>query len=210
MTDNAIAVTLVTANAASLEYMHNADYVRMVAALNKEFGKSYRWMEKESGCNVSFAQWAQIAEGNRKLNPATRKGVRRMIAAIPELCDELPDIPDPVELVAETMIDVDAEMLWVGIRDAEQRAKRVIMLADDTDMVLHVNGTVTAHVVREDVELPDSTQNDVLPRVASVAANREPVYRPVFSTDEKATFEALGGLRRIIDAGVKALQEDGR
>lgn len=36
-------------------------------------------------------------------------------------------------------------------------------------------------------------------------AKREPVYRPVFTTDEKERFEALGGLRRIIDAGVKAL-----
>jgi hypothetical protein len=40
---------------------------------------------------------------------------------------------------------------------------------------------------------------------------KENARMPKFSVDEKATFEALGGLRKIIDAGVKALaMEDGR
>ena len=207
MTDNTIAVTLVTKDAAKLSVLHDADYVAMVKALNSPmYSWSYQRIADEAGINTK-GYWQMVAKGERPLNAATRKALRN----IDEIRDELPDIPDPVELVAETMIDVDAEMLWVGIRDAEQRAKRVIMLADDTDMILHVNGTVTAHVAQKGVELPDSAQNDVVTRTDSVGANRGPCYRPKFSTDEKATFETLGGLRRIIDAGVKALaMEDGR
>jgi hypothetical protein len=192
-----LPVTLVTKDA-SRDSLTDADYIGIIDSLRTLFGYSWQRIADETGYN-SKAWWSLVAQGKRQLDDEARNALRRVTDG------ELPEQPPSVAAVTDAMIDVDAVMYLVGMLEPEQRAKRVIMLADDTDMILHVNGAVTAHVAHEGVELPASAQNDVAPRVASVGANREPVYRPVFSTDEKERFEKLGGLRKIIDAGVKAL-----
>ena len=210
---DSVPVVTITKDAQQLEYMHNADYARMVATLNEQFGKSFRRMEKESGCDVSFAQWAQIAAGNRKLNPSTRKGVRTMIAKVEELADELPAIPDPVEVVAAELIDPDAEMLLVGTLEPGERVRRVVMLAQ-SDVVLYVNGDIHAEPLQgattgANVEsYVNDAQNATAPRTDGVAAKRERVYRPVFSTDEQTRFDKLGGIRNVIAAGLAALETE--
>jgi hypothetical protein len=209
MTDNAIAVTLVTANA-SQDALTDADYLAIIDSLRGPlYGYSWQRIADETGYN-SKAYWHQVSKGARQLDDEARNALRRVTDG------ELPEQPPSVAAVTDAMIDVDAAMYLIGALEPGERVRRVLMLADG-DVAVYVNGEITAKPLQ--AVLSDfgnghtqtgtpANVTHVTGAVASVAANREPVYRPVFSTDEKATFEALGGLRRIIDAGVKALQED--
>lgn len=208
MTD--LPVTLVTANA-SQDALTDADYIGIIDSLRTLFGYSWQKIADETGYN-SKAWWSLVAQGKRQLDDEARNALRRVTDG--ELPEQLPS----VQAVVEHMVDVDAAMYLVGALEPGERVKRVLMLADG-DVAVYVNGEITAKPLQ--AVLSDSSNVDtqtgtpanvthVTGAVAAQGASREPVYRPVFSTDEKATFESMGGLRRIIDAGVKALQEDGR
>jgi hypothetical protein len=210
MTDN-IAVTLVTANA-SVDALTDADYLRIIDSLRGPlYGYSWQRIADETGYN-SKAYWHQVSKGARQLDDEARNALRRVTDG------ELPEQPPSVQAVTDAMVHPDAAMYLVGALEPGERVRRVLMLADG-DVAVYVNGEITAKPLQ--CVLSDSSNVDtqtgtphnvthVTGAVGSVGANREPCYRPKFSVDEKETFEALGGLRKIIDAGVKALQEDTR
>lgn len=202
MTD--IPVTVVTANAAKLSVLHDADYVQMVNTLNSPlYGWSYQRIADAAGVNTK-AYWQMVAKGDRPLNSVTRKALRN----IDEIRDELPAIPDPVELVAAELIDPDAEMILIGTLDPGDRVRRVLLMADDK-VTVYANGTVRAERLETPTagvdggELPISAQNVTAPRTASVGANYAPTYRPRLPVALKERIEASGvSVETLIERGL--------
>jgi hypothetical protein len=233
MTDNAIAVTLVTKDA-SVDFT-DAQYREVLLSLwegkaQREYPKLLAMLEEPTNRK---AWWHHRVNGNRTtFGPDERNKVRQAwwqhrdaskahlatTGANALAMADAPRVNPPVTDVTQQMVHPDAEVLLVGTLDPGERVRRVLFIAAN-DVAVFVNGEITAKPLQ--AALSDfgnghtqtgtpANVTHVTGAVAAQAANRESVYRPVFSTDEKATFEALGGLRRIIDAGVKALQEDGR
>jgi hypothetical protein len=210
MTDNTIAVTLVTANA-SKDALTDADYIGIIDSLRTLFGYSWQKIADETGYN-SKAWWSLVAQGKRQLDDEARNALRRVTDG------ELPEQPPGVADVTQRMVHPDAAMYLIGALEPGERVKRVLMLADG-DVAVYVNGEITAKPLQAvlsdfgDTDTQTGTPANVTHVTGAVAAqgaNREPVYRPVFSVEDRERFDSMGGLRKIIDAGMKALQEDGR
>jgi len=232
MTGNTIAVTLVTKDASvdftDAQYREvllllwegkaQREYPKLLAMLDEPTNRKAWWHHRVNGNRTTFgpdernkvrqAWWRH--RDTSKAHLATTGSNALTVADVPR-------VNPPVTDVTQQMVHPDAEVSLVGTLEPGERVRRVLFIAAN-DVAVYVNGEITAKPLQ--AVLSDSSAADtqtgtpanvthVTPRVANVGANREPVYRPVFSTDEKATFEALGGLRRIIDAGVKALAMEG-
>ena len=198
-----IDVTLVTKDA-SRDSLSDADYLNIIESLRGPlFGYSWQRIADETGYN-SKAYWHQVAKGTRQLDDEARNALRRVTDG------ELPEQPPSVTDVTQRMVHPDAEMLLVGTLEPGDRVRRVLLMAAD-NVTVYANGEVHAEPLQsatagaDGTELPASAGNAVAGRTASHSAKRAPVYRPVFSTDEQARFNELGGIRAVIAAGMAAL-----
>ena len=200
------SVTTVTKDA-SRDALTDADYIAIIDSLRGPlFGYSWQRIAGVTGYN-SKAWWALVAKGERQLDDAARNALRRVTDG------ELPEQPPSVTDVTQRMVHPDAEMLLVGTLEPGERVRRVVMLAQ-SDVVLYVNGDIHAEPLQgattgANVEsYVNDAQNATAPRTDGVAAKRERVYRPVFSTDEQTRFDKLGGIRNVIAAGLAALETE--
>jgi hypothetical protein len=103
------------------------------------------------------------------------------------------------------MVDPNAAMHLVGDVTNGDRAKRVYMVAVDGDVSINdVGGAVTASRI-EMTQVPSTAVES--PVTPSAAQRRESVYRPVFTQIDKERFDIYGGIRAVIEAGLKAMEE---
>lgn len=216
MTDT-LPVTLVTQNA-SQDSPDDFYMEELMKLWNGPAERKYPKLMRLLGEPVKRkAWWHHRIKGTRTtFGPNERSMIRAAV-------DNGPPVQPSVTAVTDAMVHPDAAMFLVGTLEPGERVERVLMLADSREITIHANGAVTATVDDKATQRPtdaweaylalDKPQAQETPQSTNYGrytANRAPVYRPVFSTDEKERFESFGGLRRIIDAGVKALREDGR
>lgn len=204
---DSVPVTTVTKDA-SRDALTDADYIGIIDSLRGPlFGYSWQRIADVTGYN-SKAWWALVAKGERSLDDEARNALRRVTDG------ELPEQPPSVMAVTEQMVDVDAEMLLVGTLEPGERVRRVLLMAAN-DVTLHVNGAVTAEPLQGDLRRFDDEHNEththenvtpVTHATSSHKANRAPVYRPVFSVEERERFDSVGGIRAIIEAGLAAME----
>lgn len=201
-----IDVTLVTRNA-SQDALTDAAYLGIIDSLRGPlFGYSWQQIADATEYN-SKAYWHQVHKGTRQLDDAAKNALRRVTDG------ELPEQPISVSAAVERFVHKDAEVSMVGpfnFDDPDARVHRVLLMADN-NVTVHVNGEVHAEPLQgattdvEGTELPASAENAVAGRTAIHSAKRAPVYRPVFSIDEQARFDELGGIRNVLAAGMAAL-----
>ena len=204
------SVTTVTKDA-SRDSLSDADYLNIIESLRGPlFGYSWQRIADETGYN-SKAYWHQVAKGTRQLDDAARNALRRVTDG------ELPEQPMSVSAAIERFVHKDAELLMVGafnFDDPDARVHRVLLMADN-DVTVHVNGTISAEPLQGDLRRFDDEHNEththenvtpVTHATSSHKANRAPVYRPVFSVEERERFDSVGGIRAIIEAGLAAME----
>lgn len=200
-----VNVTTVTRNA-SQDALTDAAYIGIIDSLRGPlYGWSWQRIADETGYN-SKAWWALVAKGERSLDDAAKNALRRLTDG------ELPEQPPSVTDVTQRMVHPDAEMVLVGTLEPGERVRRVLMLAQ-SDVVLYVNGTVSAEPLQApicDSVTPTgmvSLETQSTGAVGLLGANRAPSYRPKFSIAERDELEALGGIRAVLEAGKRALRE---
>lgn len=172
-----LPVTLVTANAAEVDVLTEKAYVDIVVSLVDVMGMSYQGIANATGYN-SKAYWHMVRNGKRKLDEAAKIALRQITK------EELPERQPSVALVAETMVDPNAEVWQIGTCEPDEMFKRVLLLASSGAIKIYANGTVEARTVSSESRRQD--------------------YRPRLSLEIKERIAADGRtLEDIINAGLE-------
>lgn len=189
-----LPVTLITQNAS--HDFSDEEYRRELLDLwRTEAAESYpRLLEILGEPMNRKAWWHHRITGNRTtFGPNERNLLRRAI-------DDAAPVRPSVTSVTERLVHPDAAVYYVGEMTDEQSRRMVIFAPNVTDAILSANGTISAQAVES---LQESA---VTPVISSHSAKRAPVYRPVFSLDEQRRFDELGGIRAVLEAGIKAME----
>lgn len=205
-----VPVTLVTKNGADevcIAGYNDADamYREIYTELreNMSLDKFVATIESE----YSKAWWSKYERGVTEITRQAKQELRRAVGLEPL-------VPTVTESLAN--VDSNAEVWQVGDNPI---VKRLIKIATDAHVRIDSNGQIAVTPVTPVTgdssalggDLASTSNNGAeTPRIArnnGYKTIREPVYRPCFSTDEKERFDSLGGLRAIIDAGIKALEQ---
>lgn len=202
-----VPVTLVTKNGADevcIAGYNDADamYREIYTELreNMSLDKFVATIESE----YSKAWWSKYERGVTEITRQAKQELRRAVGLEPL-------VPTVTESLAN--VDPNAEVWQVGDNPI---VKRLIKIATDAHVRIDSNGRISVTPVTADSsasgsDLASTSNNAVetprIDRYNGYKAIREPVYRPCFSTDEKERFDSLGGLRAIIEAGIKALEQ---
>lgn len=186
-----LPVTLVTVNASN--DFTDEEYRRELLDLwQGEAEQSYPKLLEILGEPMSRkAWWHHRITGNRTtFGPNERNILRRAI-------DDAAPVRPSVTSVTQRLVHPDAAVYTVGEITHEQSRLMLIVAPNVTHAEISANGTISARTVAE------HQGSAVTPVISSDKPKKAPVYRPVFSKEDEARFEALGGIRKVLDAGIE-------
>lgn len=173
------------------------DYPKLLALLGEPMSRKAWWHHRINRNRTTFG-----SEDRNKLRTAI---------------DGVGPIRPPVTDVTAKLIHPDAEMCLIGELPEGEHVTRVMMIADNREMVIHLNGTITAKLVQADLRplssnlassQGEATESPKKRNYTRNTRNHVPSYRPVLSLSLKERVQASGAsVEDLIEAGLKALAQ---